>query len=75
MKSSIWSPSKKQYICPKRENNGQNLIKIIKIKTNEDFLGVNYFVNDNVALVECGRMPLCVDHQVKIINYQRHVLV
>jgi hypothetical protein len=45
------------------------ILEQIQIQYCKDFLGVNYSVNDNVALGECGRMPLCIDHHVKIIKY------
>ena len=32
-------------------------------------MGVNKSVNDCVALGECGRFPLCIDHHVKCVKY------
>jgi hypothetical protein len=45
------------------------ILEQVQIQYCKDFLGINYSVNDNVALGECGRMPLCIDHHVKIIKY------
>jgi hypothetical protein len=45
------------------------ILEQVQIQYCKDFLGVNYSVNDNDALGESGRMPLCIDHHVKIIKY------
>jgi len=41
----------------------------VQIQYCEDFLGVSSTVNDCVALGECGRLPLCIDHHIKCIKY------
>jgi hypothetical protein len=42
---------------------------LIQIQYCKDFLGVYTSVNDCVALGECGRLPLCIDHHFKCIKW------
>ena len=41
----------------------------VHIQYCKDFIGVSSTVNDCVALGECGRLPLCIDHHIKCIKY------
>jgi hypothetical protein len=45
------------------------ILEQVQIQYCKDFLGVDYSVNDNVALGECGRITSCIDRHVKIIKY------
>jgi hypothetical protein len=44
-------------------------IEQVHSKFCKDFLGVNTFVNDSMALGECGRFPIAVNYHMKFVRY------
>lgn len=46
-----------------------HILERVQIQYCKHFLGVNSYVNNSVALGECGRLPLCIDHHIKCIKY------
>ena len=46
-----------------------DIIESVQYSFCKRFLGVNHSVNSCVALGECGRLPLSVTYQTKVVKY------
>ena len=44
-------------------------IEQIPYKYCKDFLGVNTYTNNTMAIGECGRLPLAISYNIKFIKY------